>query len=190
MATGVAWTQAGGDLMPIEVSLLDGKGALTLTGQLGEVMQESAQTALSFARSYVRPTDDQEEAIDFDKLDIHVHAPEGAIPKDGPSAGITIATALVSALLERPVRREVAMTGEVTLRGRVLGIGALKEKAMAAHRAGIQTFVLPKPNKKDLVEIPPKVRRDMNFCFVESMEEVLEHALMPGEERPDAPQQE
>ncbi|MBN1641840.1 MAG: endopeptidase La [Anaerolineae bacterium] len=188
VATGVAWTQAGGDLMPIEVSLLDGKGGLTLTGQLGEVMQESAQTALSYARSYVQPDSDQDEAIDFDKLDIHVHAPEGAIPKDGPSAGITIATALVSALLDRPVRRDVAMTGEVTLRGRVLGIGALKEKAMAAHRAGIQTFILPLRNKKDLAEIPPKVRRDMRFVFVDSMEEVIEHALTPVAERPDVPQ--
>jgi len=138
VATGVAWTQAGGDLMPIEVSILEGKGNLTLTGQLGEVMQESAQAALSYARSYVQSDD---EEIDFDKLDVHIHAPEGAIPKDGPSAGITIATALVSALLEQPVRRDVAMTGEVTLRGRVLGIGALKEKVMAAHRAGIHTFI-------------------------------------------------
>jgi ATP-dependent Lon protease len=187
VATGVAWTLGGGDLMPIEVSLLDGKGGLTLTGQLGEVMQESAQAALSYARSYVQPRDDQDEAIDFDKLDIHIHAPEGAIPKDGPSAGITIATALVSALLERPVRREVAMTGEVTLRGRVLSIGGLKEKAMAAHRAGIQTFILPERNKKDLVDIPAKVRRDMNFVFIDSMEEALEYALRPATERPDEP---
>ena len=178
VATGVAWTQAGGDLMLIEVSILEGKGNLTLTGQLGEVMQESAQAALSYARSYVQ----SDEEIDFDKLDVHIHAPEGAIPKDGPSAGITIATALVSALLEQPVRRDVAMTGEVTLRGRVLGIGALKEKVMAAHRAGIHTFVLPRRNEKDLVDLPAKVRRDTRFVFVESMEEVLNHALVSADD--------
>jgi len=179
VATGVAWTQAGGDLMPIEVMLLEGKGSLTLTGQLGEVMQESAQAALSVARSHVTATK-KADGIDFDKLDIHVHAPEGAIPKDGPSAGITIATALVSALLEQPVRRDVAMTGEVTLRGRVLGIGGLKEKALSAHRAGIHTFILPKSNKKDLVDVPAKVRREMEFVLVESMDQVLQHALIPS----------
>lgn len=181
VATGVAWTQAGGDLMPIEVSLLEGKGGLTMTGQLGEVMQESAQAALSFARSYVEAKEEESEAedtLDFDKLDIHVHAPEGAIPKDGPSAGITIATALISALLERPVRRDVAMTGEITLRGRVLAVGGVKEKAMAAHRAGLKTFILPKRNNKDLVEVPAKVKRDMKFVFVETMDQVLEQALM------------
>ena len=177
IATGVAWTEAGGDLMPIEVALLEGKGNLTLTGQLGEVMQESAQAALSYARSFVSET--SSEGIDFDKLDIHIHAPEGSIPKDGPSAGVTIATALISALTDQPVRRDVAMTGELTLRGRVLAVGALKEKALAAHRAGIKTFLLPKRNQKDLVEIPAKVRRDMTFVFVESMEEVLERALLP-----------
>jgi ATP-dependent Lon protease len=179
VATGVAWTQAGGDLMPIEVMLLEGKGGLTLTGQLGEVMQESAQAALSVARSHVSKTK-QADGIDFDKLDIHVHAPEGAIPKDGPSAGITITTALVSALLEQPVRRDVAMTGEITLRGRVLGIGGLKEKALSAHRAGIHTFVMPESNKKDLVDVPAKVRREMEFVLVESMDEVLQHALRPA----------
>jgi len=180
VATGVAWTQAGGDLMPIEVSILEGKGNLTLTGQLGEVMQESAQAALSYARSYIQS---DSKVTDFDKLDVHIHAPEGAIPKDGPSAGITIATALVSALLEQPVRRDVAMTGEVTLRGRVLGIGALKEKVMAAHRAGIHTFVLPRRNEKDLVDLPAKVRRDTRFVFVESMEEVLNSALVSADDR-------
>jgi ATP-dependent Lon protease len=179
VATGVAWTQAGGDLLPIEVMLLEGKGNLTLTGQLGEVMQESAQAALSVARSHVTATQ-QADGIDFDKLDIHVHAPEGAIPKDGPSAGITIATALISALLEQPVRRDVAMTGEITLRGRVLAIGGLKEKALAAHRAGIRTFILPESNKKDLVEVPAKARREMEFVLVESMDQVLQHALVPS----------
>jgi ATP-dependent Lon protease len=183
VATGVAWSQAGGDLMPIEVSILGGKGNLTLTGQLGEVMQESAQAALSYARSYVQSNGEMDEdEIDFDKLDVHIHAPEGAIPKDGPSAGITIATALVSALLEQPVRRDVAMTGEVTLRGRVLGIGALKEKVMAAHRAGIHTFILPARNEKDLADLPSKVRRGMQFVLVESMEEVLDKALVSADD--------
>jgi ATP-dependent Lon protease len=183
VATGVAWTQAGGDLMPIEVSILEGKGNLTLTGQLGEVMQESAQAALSYARSYVQSErEEDEEEIDFDKFDIHIHAPEGAIPKDGPSAGITIATALVSALLELPVRRDVAMTGEVTLRGRVLTIGALKEKVMAAHRAGIPTFILPARNEKDLADLPAKVRRGMKFVLVDAMEEVLSNALVSADD--------
>jgi ATP-dependent Lon protease len=178
VATGVAWTQAGGDLMPIEVSLLEGKGGLTLTGQLGDVMQESAQTALSYVRSYISSAIGGERP-DFEKIDIHVHAPEGAIPKDGPSAGITIATALTSALLEQAVRRDVAMTGEITLRGRVLSIGGLKEKVMSAYRAGIKTFILPKRNKKDLADIPSRVRRDMTFVFADSMDQVLECALTP-----------
>jgi ATP-dependent Lon protease len=177
VATGVAWTQGGGDLMPIEVALMEGKGSLTLTGQLGDVMQESAQAALSYARSHLGTRDADQDSIDFDKLDIHIHVPEGAIPKDGPSAGITIATALISALTEQPVRRDVAMTGEITLRGRVLPIGGLKEKAMCAHRAGIKKFILPKRNQKDMVDIPSKVRRDMSFVFVDLMSDVLERAL-------------
>jgi ATP-dependent Lon protease len=172
--------------MPIEVSLLEGKGGLTLTGQLGDVMQESAQTALSYVRSYVTSTIGDERP-DFEKIDIHVHAPEGAIPKDGPSAGITIATALTSALLERAVRRDVAMTGEITLRGRVLSIGGLKEKVMSAHRAGIKTFILPKRNKKDLTDIPSRVRRDMTFVFADSMDQVLECALTPVAEETGDP---
>jgi ATP-dependent Lon protease len=180
VATGVAWTQGGGDLLPIEVSLLEGKGNLTLTGQLGEVMQESAQAALSCARTFLEEQlGDDEDSLDFDKIDIHIHAPEGAIPKDGPSAGITIATALISALLQMPIRRDVAMTGEITLRGRILAVGGLKEKAMAAHRAGITSFILPQRNKKDMSDIPSKVRRDMRFLFVESIEQALEYALKP-----------
>ena len=171
VATGIAWTEAGGDLMPIEVTLMKGKGGLTLTGQLGEVMQESAQAALSYARSHAKELGIKTR--EFDKIDIHIHVPEGAIPKDGPSAGITMATALISALTQRPVRHDVAMTGEITLRGRVLTIGGLKEKALAAHRAGVKTIVVPRKNEKDLVDMPKNVRHDLKFVFVERMEEVL-----------------
>jgi ATP-dependent Lon protease len=177
LALGIAWTEAGGDLMPVEVSLMEGKGSLMLTGQLGEVMQESAQAALSYARSHAHEL--RISNIDFDKLDIHIHVPEGAIPKDGPSAGITMATALISALIQRPVHRDVAMTGEITLRGRVLPIGGLREKVLAAHRAGLKTVLLPRQNKKDLIEIPSRVRRDLKFVFVDRMEEVLPVALLP-----------
>jgi ATP-dependent Lon protease len=177
LALGIAWTEAGGDLLPVEVSLMDGKGSLMLTGQLGDIMQESAQAALSYARSHAHDLDIGD--VDFDKLDIHIHVPEGAIPKDGPSAGITMATALISALIERPVHHDVAMTGEITLRGRVLPIGGLKEKVLAAHRAGLKTVLLPKQNKKDMVEIPKRVRRDLKFIFVDRMDEVLPVALLP-----------
>ena len=187
VATGVAWTESGGDVMPVEVTLMQGKGALLLTGQLGEIMQESAQAAVSYTRSRAR-----EFGIDraaFEKTDIHIHVPEGAIHKDGPSAGITMATALISAFTRRPVRREVGMTGEITLRGRVLSIGGLREKTMAAHRAGLKTMIVPKKNKKDLVEIPKKVQRDLTFHFVESMDEVLSVALRKSAKRkaPGAP---
>jgi ATP-dependent Lon protease len=175
VATGVAWTEGGGDLTLVEVTLMEGKGGLTLTGQLGEIMQESAQAALSYARSHAR--DFGFGGVDFDKLDIHIHLPEGAIPKDGPSAGVTMATALVSALLGRAVRRDVGMTGEVTLRGRVLPVGGLKEKLLAAHRAGLKTVLLPKKNEKDLVDIPRRVKRDLNLVLVERMDEVLMTAL-------------
>ena len=181
VAMGIAWTEAGGDIMPVEVTLMEGKGCLMLTGQLGEVMQESAQAALSYTRS--RATELGIGGLDFDKLDIHIHVPEGAIPKDGPSAGITMATALVSALASRPVRHDVGMTGEITLRGRVLPIGGFKEKVLSAHRAGLKTIILPKRNKKDMIEIPNKVKRDLEFIFVERMEEVLEMALLPAPAR-------
>jgi ATP-dependent Lon protease len=175
VATSVAWTDAGGDIMPIEVTLMQGKGTLTLTGQLGEVMQESAQAALSYTRSRAKELSIDKSA--FEKTDIHIHIPEGAIPKDGPSAGITMATALISALTHRPVRRDVAMTGEITLRGRVLAIGGLREKVLAAHRAGLTTVIIPKKNQKDMVEVPKKVQHDLTLHLVESMDEVLKLAL-------------
>jgi ATP-dependent Lon protease len=174
VATGVAVSEAGGDTMAVEVTLMRGKGALMLTGQLGDVMQESAQAALSYARTHAKKLGLK---VNFDKLDIHVHVPEGAIPKDGPSAGITIATALISALSQRAVHRDVAMTGEITLRGRVLPIGGLRDKVLAAHRAGLKTMLIPKKNKKDMVDIPKKVQREMQFIYVERMEQVLPVAL-------------
>jgi ATP-dependent Lon protease len=181
-ATGVAVTDAGGDLQPVEVTLMDGKGVLMLTGQLGEVMQESAQAAVSYTRSHAQALGLDPQV--FEKTDIHIHAPEGGVPKDGPSAGVTIAAALVSAFTRRPVRRDVAMTGEITLRGRVLPIGGLKEKVLAAHRAGLKTMILPKKNKKDMVEIPKRVQRDLTFVLVEQVDEVLEAALLPSVESP------
>ncbi len=177
VATGVSWSPAGGDTISVEITLMEGKGNLMLTGQLGDVMKESAQAALSYARSRARQL-----GIDpgrFEKTDVHIHVPAGAIPKDGPSAGVTMATALVSAFTGRKVRREVAMTGEITLRGRVLPIGGLKEKILAAHRAGISTFILPAKNEKDLREIPPKVLRQLETVPVEHLDEVLRVALRP-----------
>jgi len=176
VATAIAWTEAGGDLMPVEVSLMEGKGNLSLTGQLGEVMQESAQAALSYARAHAAELGIRGK--DFDQLDIHIHVPEGAIPKDGPSAGVTMAVALVSALTNRAVRHDVAMTGELTLRGRILPVGGLKEKVMAAHRAGIRTVIVPRRNKKDMVEIPKKIQRDLKFVFVDRISQVLPVALV------------
>ena len=151
--------------------LFRSKGTLTLTGQLGEIMQESAHAALSYARSHAKELGIR--TYEFEKFDIHIHVPEGAIPKDGPSAGITMATALISALTHRPVRHDIAMTGEITLRGRILTIGGLREKAMAAHRAGLRTMIVPRKNQKDLGEMPKKVRRDLQFVFVDRMEDVL-----------------
>jgi ATP-dependent Lon protease len=176
VATGLAWTEGGGDIMAIEVTLMPGKGSLLLTGQLGDVMQESAQAALSFTRS--RATQLGIDPDEFDRLDIHVHLPEGAIPKDGPSAGITLATALISALTQRKVRRDVAMTGEITLRGRVLPVGGVREKILTAHRTGVKRVLLPKRNEKDLVEIPKRTLRGLNIVLVNHMDEVLEQALL------------
>jgi ATP-dependent Lon protease len=176
VANGVAWSEGGGDLMPVEVALVEGKGGVMLTGQLGDVMQESAQAALSYARSVAVRVGIKPRI--FEKSDIHIHVAEGAVPKDGPSAGITMATALISALTRTPVRRDVAMTGEITLRGRVLPIGGLKEKLLAAHRMGIRTFILPKKNAKDLDEVPRKVQREMTIVQVSTMEEVLNTALV------------
>jgi len=175
IATGLAWTEVGGELLVTEASLMYGKGGLTLTGKLGDVMQESAQTALSFIRSRA---EELGIARDFNRrIDVHIHVPEGAIPKDGPSAGITMCTALVSALTNISVRSDVAMTGEITLRGKILPIGGVKEKLLAAHRAGITHIILPRDNEKDLADIPENVLNAMNIKLVETMDEVFESAL-------------
>lgn len=176
IATGLAWTQAGGDILFIEVAKMPGKGTLTLTGHLGEVMKESCQAALSYVRSRWQMFGLSKNF--YHHLDIHVHVPEGAVPKDGPSAGIAIATAMVSSLTKIPIRKDVGMTGEITLRGRVLEIGGVKEKVIAAHRAGIKKVVLPKENKKDLEDIPKYVLKDLKFIFVDHMDQVLKEALV------------
>lgn len=176
LATGLAWTQAGGEVLYVEASLIGGKGELIVTGQLGEVMQESARAALTYTRANMARFGAKKQS--FDDLDIHIHVPAGAIPKDGPSAGIAMATALISALSGRAVRNDVAMTGEVTLRGRVLPIGGLKEKALGALRGGIRKVIYPAKNRKDLAEIPTKIKRRLEFIPVVSMEEVLEVALL------------
>ncbi len=175
MSTGLAYTQAGGDILFIEVALMPGRGNLILTGQLGDVMKESAQAAMSYVRSKWQTLGLSDKF--YQKLDVHVHVPEGAVPKDGPSAGAAIATAIVSALTKITVKRIVAMTGEITLRGRVLEIGGVKEKVIAAHRAGIKTVILPKNNKKDLEDVPKAVLEEIKFRFVEHMDEVLPIAL-------------
>jgi ATP-dependent Lon protease len=178
VATGLAWTEAGGDLLSIEVTLLKGKGKVTLTGKLGEVMQESAQAALSYIRS--RADSLGLDGNFYEENDIHIHVPEGAIPKDGPSAGIAMATALASALTRISVRRDVTLTGEITLRGRVLPVGGIKEKMLAAHRAGIKYMIMPAENRRDLSDIPENVRRKVEVKMVEHMDEVLELALATG----------
>lgn len=177
LATGAAWTATGGEIMFIEVNLMPGKGSLTLTGQLGEVMQESAQAAVTYTRSQAGTLGIPDEI--FEGVDIHIHLPEGGVPKDGPSAGISLAIALISAFTNRPVRRDVSMTGEITLRGRMLPIGGVKEKALAARRSGIKTFILPSKNKSDLHDIPKKLRQDIDFVLVDHVDEVLEVALLP-----------
>ena len=185
VATGLAWTANGGALLPVEVVTMPGKGGLMVTGQLGDVMQESARAALSYIRSRADELDLPE---DFpSEMDIHIHLPEGAIPKDGPSAGITMALAIISALTRRPVRSDLAMTGEITLRGRVLAIGGLKEKALAAHRVGIRQLIVPEENEKDLAEIPQKIRAEMRFTLAETMDDVIRTALLERrEEKPAA----
>jgi ATP-dependent Lon protease len=174
LSTGLAWTQVGGEVLYVEASLISGKGDLIITGQLGDVMQESARAALSYARSKLKALEVNEGILE--NMDIHIHVPAGAIPKDGPSAGIAMATALISALAETPVDKNVAMTGEITLRGRVLPIGGLKEKALGAMRAGIKTIIIPEKNKKDLAEIPNNIKRKLKFVPVARMEQVLEIA--------------
>jgi ATP-dependent Lon protease len=175
VATGLAWTEMGGELLPTETSVVKGKGSLTLTGQLGEIMQESAKAALTYIRS--RCNKFKISPNFYNNVDIHIHIPEGAIPKDGPSAGVTMATSLLSALSKRPVRQDIAMTGEITLRGKVLKIGGVKEKILAAHRANIRTVILPWENKDEVEELPATVREEMKFLLVNNLDEVLDIAL-------------
>ncbi len=180
VVTGMAYTEVGGDILDIEVAIVKGEGKLTLTGQLGDVMKESAQAALSYARTKREELDLPEDF--HKKYDIHIHVPEGAVPKDGPSAGITITTAIISALSNRPVRGDVAMTGEITLRGRVLPVGGIKTKVLAAHRAGMKTIILPKENERHIEEVPSQARKDLEFIVVEHMDDVLRVAMRRGDE--------
>jgi ATP-dependent Lon protease len=185
VATAIAWTENGGEIMPVEVLILEGKGNLQITGQVGDVMQESAQAALSYLKSRSRELNLNVE--DYEHQDIHIHIPEGAIPKDGPSAGITIATALISAFTERRAFKEVGMTGEITLRGRVLPVGGVREKVLAAHRAGLKTVIMPERNLKDLIDVPKKVRDDLKIIAVTHMDQVLEIALSVEPDKPARP---
>jgi len=177
VATAVAWTENGGEIMPVEVLLMDGKGNLQITGQIGNVMQESAQAALSYMKSRSSQFGIDPEV--FENLDIHIHIPEGAIPKDGPSAGITICTALISAYTGREVRKDVGMTGEITLRGHVLPVGGIREKVLSAHRSGLKTVILPRRNEKDLVDVPKRARNELHLVFVDHIDQVLDVALRP-----------
>jgi ATP-dependent Lon protease len=179
VATAMAWTESGGDIMPVEVLIVDGKGNLQITGQIGEVMQESAQAALSYMKSKADVLGVDAEI--FENVDVHIHIPEGGIPKDGPSAGITIASALISAVTNRKVRRDVALTGEITLRGRILPVGGIREKILAAHRAGITKIFIPVKNEKDLVDLSKKVRKQLNIVLVKHMDEVIEEVLLPAD---------
>jgi ATP-dependent Lon protease len=176
-ATGLAWTENGGESLTIEALLYEGKGNLQITGQIGDVMQESAQAALSFIKARARELRISSDV--FENTDIHIHIPEGAIPKDGPSAGITIATALTSSFTSRPVRRDVGMSGEITLRGRVLPIGGVREKLMAAYRLKLKNVIIPEKNEKDLVELPRQARSALEIHLVNHMDDVLELALLP-----------
>ncbi|PKN85815.1 MAG: endopeptidase La [Chloroflexi bacterium HGW-Chloroflexi-8] len=180
VTTAMAWTENGGDIMPVEVLVMDGKGNLQITGQIGEIMQESAQAAMSFTKSRARSL--QIDPDLFENVDVHIHIPEGAIPKDGPSAGITMACSIISAFTDRKVRRDIAMTGEITLRGRILPVGGIREKILAAHRAGITTIIIPKKNEKDLGELNKKVRSSLNIIGINHIEEILDIALLPAQE--------
>ena len=175
VAMGLAWTAAGGTLLFIEATAMKGKKALTLTGQLGDVMKESATAALSFIRTHAKRLEVDEDF--FEKHDIHIHVPAGATPKDGPSAGVTMLTAMVSMMTNKPIRKNLAMTGEITLRGKVRPVGGIKEKVLAAHRSGIKTIIMPAWNKKDMEDIPEKVQNDIEFVFVEKMMDVLKIAF-------------
>jgi ATP-dependent Lon protease len=178
VATALAWTENGGEIMPVEVLILDGKGNLQITGQIGEVMQESAQAALSYIKSRAELLEIDPDI--FENVDVHLHVPEGGIPKDGPSAGITLTTAMISALTDRPSFHLVGMTGEITLRGRVLPVGGIKEKVLASHRAGLKKVIIPIRNEKDLEDVPKSVLKEMTIVTVKHMDEVLPVALHPS----------
>jgi ATP-dependent Lon protease len=184
VATGLAWTSVGGDVLFVEALAVRGKGGLRLTGQLGDVMKESAQAAMSYARAHASDLGIPPDF--FETHDVHVHVPEGSIPKDGPSAGITMATAMISAFTHRKARRDVAMTGEITLRGEVLPIGGVKEKVLAARQAKIRTVILPKLNRRDVLQISPRILHGITFRYVEYVEEVLAIALLPWDVEPTA----
>ncbi|MBQ7958553.1 MAG: endopeptidase La, partial [Oscillospiraceae bacterium] len=175
VVNGLAWTSVGGTLMPLEVITLDGKGSVEVTGSLGDVMKESAKIAVSYVRSVADKYGINKDF--YKKLDLHIHAPEGAVPKDGPSAGVTMVTAIVSALSGIPVKNDVAMTGEITLHGKVLPIGGLREKTMAAYKAGVKTVIIPAKNKPDLEEVEEVVKNSVKFIFAETLSDVLDNSL-------------